>query len=113
MRFESIGEGAWELVDAHVNSPAGIFGESKTIRTFGNQKIGGEFTISHRYEGCPFCGVKSFFTCGACGQTNCYVGVDLSDGKSVSVTCAKCGNTNTLVPMEELTLAEDYTISDQ
>lgn len=110
MRFEEIGHTEWQLVDTYENPLEAFFG-SLSVQTFGSQKLSGEFTISPDYKGCPFCRTDSFFVCGACGQPNCNESVTLTDGKPVSVTCVKCGNKGDLSPMEELTLAEDYTIS--
>lgn len=110
MRFENIGDTAWELVEAIDSSQAGLFGKVVAHQMFESQKLSGEFTISHTYTGCPFCGMKSFFSCGACGLPHCHDGTTEIDGEPVSVKCADCGNEGTLTPLEEMKLAEDYSI---
>ncbi|HAV13892.1 MAG TPA: hypothetical protein DCX06_10445 [Opitutae bacterium] len=112
MRFEEIGHTAWQLVDTYENPLAAFFG-TLSVQTFGDQKLSGEFTVSPDYKGCPFCRANSFFVCGSCGLPNCNESVTLTDGKSVSVSCAKCGNTGELCPLEELSLAEDYSINSK
>lgn len=109
MRFENIGDTAWELVEARERPLADYFTSAPTFKMFESQKLSGEFPISPHYSGCPFCGMKSFFVCGSCGLPNCHDGSTEVNGEPVSVTCAKCGNTAELIPLEELKLAEDYS----
>jgi hypothetical protein len=41
---------------------------------FDKVSLQGSFGVTEDYPGCPYCGTKMFFVCGACGKLNCYHG---------------------------------------
>lgn len=53
---------------------------------YDRSQISGAIQTASTYPGCPHCGNRSFFRCGACGKVACW------DGESRSVTCPWCGN---------------------
>jgi hypothetical protein len=46
----------------------------------------GAISLAHDYNGCKFCGNKSFFQCGSCRSFSCS-----STNRKAPVKCGKCG----------------------
>ena len=63
--------------------------DAKTVR--------GGVTIDKEYPGCPHCGAKNFYTCGACGCIVCYHGEEV-------VICPKCGNRGEITKVDSIDL---------
>ncbi|MDR0652632.1 MAG: hypothetical protein LBG12_04925 [Synergistaceae bacterium] len=61
----------------------------------------GSFYADPDFPGCPYCGNKSFYTCGECGKMNCLPG----SSEEITVTCKWCGNEG------ELCTEESFDIS--
>lgn len=59
--------------------------------------IVGNFVTTGEYPGCPSCGAKDFFTCGACGKITCW-------GGNSFTTCAWCGNSSEITFVDQLTV---------
>ena len=51
----------------------------------------GMLDLTEDYNGCPYCGSKTFIVCEACKRLNC----NIVTGETF--TCGWCGNTGTLV----------------
>jgi len=51
---------------------------------FDEHRIHGTVSIDENFNGCPYCGIKTFYVCGNCGVVVCYHGEN-------AVTCPSCG----------------------
>src|SRR5438552_3012899 len=85
IRFEQQATGLWLATwtfRLDEGSAAGEVPEAAEI-------TGGVGTDS-AFRGCPWCGARAFFRCGACGKLTCW------DTRHATVTCACCGVTSTI-----------------
>ena len=57
---------------------------------FDKNSIKGSFISDPEFPGCPYCGAKGFYQCGACGKLCCW-----KDERTV--TCGWCGKIINLV----------------
>ncbi len=80
IRVEETRSRVWEMNWAFAISETRARGER-----YGEAKIQGSFEFGEGYPGCPYCGSGGIFTCGKCGETNCWDGAE-------RVTCANCGH---------------------
>lgn len=65
---------------------------------YAKSQITGKFSPSSTYNGCPYCGSKTFVHCDQCGHLTCYQSSDKI------VTCSWCGNSGETTAIDELTL---------
>ena len=80
MRTEETGYRQWMVNWAFPISDKRVKSEKYDLN-----RIEGSFSLASEYPGCPYCGNRSFFSCGKCGKLTCW------DSNTVEVTCSYCG----------------------
>ena len=64
----------------------------------GKNHIKGGVMYAPDFNGCPYCGSKSFYICAKCGKVICY-------HEQEFVTCPNCGSASSVRPQESVDLS--------
>jgi DNA-directed RNA polymerase subunit RPC12/RpoP len=64
---------------------------------FDQKSVHGAIMYDHDFNGCPYCGSKSFYICSRCGKIVCYHDQE-------SVECPNCGHTSIVKAANEVNL---------
>ncbi len=61
-------------------------------------RVKGGVMYAPDFNGCPYCGSKSFYICARCGKVVCY-------HEQEYVTCPNCGNASSVRPQKSVDLS--------
>ena len=61
-------------------------------------RVKGGVMYAPDFNGCPYCGSKSFYICARCGKIVCY-------HEQEFVTCPNCGNASSIRPQKSVDLS--------